>query len=302
MTAATSPTEPSTSTPDVVLPSWIQHLPKRVGPIAQGTTLFTVVSGLGTPSEMIWQTLVRIWEANKEQFSGGNMHGLQSGGYLIIPTNLTHEIQTLEQKEAHRIVAEQWEGWQEIRRAIDGRQQLVPVDSQTSHDQQRTVRLTEKPVVVPSSEMAVPVPVIVASSIKKPEGPATVVLPADQVAPGDRVTEMQSMIQGLERLLAQGLPQTQDAGETMAFVRSTELQTALQGLEDRLAHKLQESLRKITVTQQAPQLPERASMQKQTVLEQMFPPGSMLYVLVVENALLLLMASVILWRWFRSRA
>ena len=86
--------------------------------------LYNIAQTLGVPTETLWQTIVLIWQANKAQFAGGNMHGLQSGTYLVIPPTLAGDIATLSKAEAQRMVAEQWEVWQE--RTIGGRQQGAP--------------------------------------------------------------------------------------------------------------------------------------------------------------------------------
>ena len=90
----------------------------------------------------------------------------------------------------------------------------------------------------------------------------------------------------------------------LAFVKTTELQTALQGLEERIMQRLQDSLKPVVDTQRefSSRSQSSSSLDKQTLLEQWLPTGSILYVLMVENALLLLLAGGMLWRWYRSRA
>ena len=87
----------------------------------------------------------------------------------------------------------------------------------------------------------------------------------------------------------------------MAFVNATELQTALQGLEERLTQRLQESMRQVTESQKAVLVARQLPATQQTMLEQFIPANSMVYVLLVENALLILLAGGLLWRWLRSR-
>ncbi|MGQ4808545.1 hypothetical protein NKDENANG_01928 [Candidatus Entotheonellaceae bacterium PAL068K] len=289
---AASKTTQATSSPS--LPAWLQRLPKRYGAIKQGETLHGVVVALGPPRSEVWPTVVRIWQANKEQFSGGNLHGLRSGAYLTIPADLATTLASLNLQQARKIVAEQWEAWQTLRRAASSRQRLAP-------PRQKPAVLTEKPVV--SSPK--PEPIVAAvprSDAQLDSPPPTVVLPAEPVARAPAITDLHSLLQGLERLLARQLTEPDPAEVRTSFVRATELQTALQGLEERLSQRLQDSLQQMQVSQQALQMAHQASVTQPTRLAQLFPANSMAVILVVENALLILLASGLLWRRVRSRA
>jgi hypothetical protein len=116
--------------------------------------------------------------------------------------------------------------------------------------------------------------------------------------------DVRVLLQGAEELLAQRTSQTSGAGDMLAFVKTSELQTAIQGLEDRIMQRLQESLKPAADTQRA--LSSRSqpstSLDQPTLREQWLPTSSISYVLMVQNALLLLLAGGLLWRWYRSRA
>jgi Tfp pilus assembly protein FimV len=277
------------------LPSWLQHMPRRYGPVKKGATLFGIAKALGAPEEMIWQTIVLIWQANKQRFSAGNMHGLRSGTYLTIPSDLAEGIAAMSRKKAQRIVAAQWDAWQALRRAVSGRQQVAP-------SQKRTVKLAEKQAP-PSPEPALATEESSAAAKEAPVSPPTVVLPAEHASSPAGVADLQSVVQGLEKLLAQRLPQTGTTAEdTPSFVSTTELQVALQGLEERLMQRLQETLQQTRASQKTVQQAGQPPVERQTLLAQMLPASSMVYVLLVENALLLLLAGGILWRWYRSHS
>jgi hypothetical protein len=255
--------------------------------------LYSVVQTLGAPTEALWQTVVLIWQANKTQFAGGNMHGLQSGTYLAIPPTLPEEIATLSKAEAQRMVAEQWEAWQE--RTTGGRQQgatprqepVVLAGAATS----------PRPVVTPLVKEPAP------ASKKESAAPPPVVLPAAKSVPAAGSADVQAVLQSLEAFLAQRLPQRGEAGQAAAFVSTTELQGAIQDLEGRLTQRLQEELqRTATAVPEARRTSQSSAVAKQTILEQWLPANSMVYVLAVENALLLLLVGSLIWRWYRSRS
>jgi hypothetical protein len=110
-------------------------------------------------------------------------------------------------------------------------------------------------------------------------------------------------LQSLEAFLAQRLPQRGEAGQAAAFVSTTELQGAIQDLEGRLTQRLQEELqRTATAVPEARRTSQSSAVAKQTILEQWLPANSMVYVLAVENALLLLLVGSLIWRWYRSRS
>jgi hypothetical protein len=254
--------------------------------------LYNIAQRLGTPIEALWQTIVLIWQANKAQFAGGNMHGLQSGTYLVIPPTLAEDIAMLSKAEAQRMVAEQWEAWQE--RTIGSRQQ-------SPLPQQETVVLTR--------EAASPRPVVTSlvqepslANKKEAASPPPVVLPAAKSVPAAGAADVHAVLQSLEAFLAQRLPQRGEAGQAAAFVSTTELQGALQDLEGRLTQRLQEELqRTATAVPEARWSSQSPAVEKHTILEQWLPASSIVYVLAVENALLLLLVGSLIWRWYRSR-
>jgi pilus assembly protein FimV len=310
---ATAPVKPPTPPQTVrtpTIPAWIQALPARYGPVKRGGTLYSVAQELNVPGNNIWQAIVLLWQANQEQFSGGNMHGLRSGVLLTVPTNFSDKIASMTRQEAQKVVAEQWETWQALRQAVSGQQAVTAAQTEPSASAAipATPAATPAPASTPPPprpSASVSVPAAEASTPAAPEPPArsTVVLPAGQASAPAHTADVQTMLRGLEQLLAQRMPQTGDVpGPPQTFVKSTELQAALQGLEERLSQQLQETLQQVKATQRATQRAAQPVVKQETFLEQLLPQSSMLYVLVVENALLLLLAVAILWRWMRSRA
>jgi Tfp pilus assembly protein FimV len=305
------------------VPPWIQNLPERYGPVKRGRTLFGIMKELGIPKATIWQTIVFIWKANNPQFSAGNLHGLRSGVYLTVPSNLATSIATMSRKEAQGVIAQQWDAWQALRRAVSGRQRIVPVQQETAVLAETSGTLTLKPLPPVEETPAISEkekdpavsekekdPAVsekekepaVSEKEKEPAAASTMVIPAEQAIPTTRVAELQSVLQGLEQLLAQQLPQIGETERVSTFVKATELQTALQGLEERLIQRLQEALQQAKAAQQTAPSTSPPITEEPTLLEQLLPTNSMVYVLAVENALLLLLVIGILWRWLRSSA
>lgn len=287
------PPRPKKPATPVAMPAWLQRLPERYGPVEKGMPLYNIALALGASNEVLWQTIVLIWQANKAQFTSGNMHGLQSGAYLVIPTTLAEGIAALGKAEAQRLVAEQWEAWQMPQRAVGSRQPGGPSRQEpVVLPQEPTLRTAITPAVKESP----------AAGKKEPMAPAAVVLPAVQSAPAAGAADMQVVLQGLETFLAQRLPARGEVGPAAAFVSTPELQGALQEFEERLTRRLQETLQQANAL--APEVRRGSQplvVDKQSVLEQWLPSSSMVYVLMVENALLLLLAGSIFWRWYRSR-
>ena len=281
-TTVSKPEPPSISE---ALRAWQQGLPPRYGPVEKGKTLYSVVVQLGVPKEVIWQAVVRIWQANQAKFSGGNLHGLQSGSFLLLPPDLVEGIATMRIKEARDIIAEQWDQWQTLRRTLQGRQSVVPSRYTSVALSQNRELSTPQPIAIVE-----PTPVSRAS----PLSVATVVLPTELQPTTQLAGDLRLVFRGLEEFLAQRLPELEGRDQMPASVSVVELQTALQGLEERLMQRFQTSVQQITITQQPPSSPTP------TLLEQMLPSTSMVHVLVLENSLLLLIAVGILWRWYRS--
>jgi Tfp pilus assembly protein FimV len=303
--APSRPSKPSVPPRAEALPPWIQNLPERYGPVKRGMTLFGIMEELGIPKATIWQTIVCIWKANNPQFSAGNLHGLRSGVYLTVPSNLATSVATMSSKEAQGVIAQQWDAWQALRRAVSGRQRIAPVQQETAVLAETSETLTLKPLPfieetpVISEKAKEPA---VSEKAKEPAVASTVMIPTEQATPTTRVAELQSALQGLEQLLAQRLPQIGETERVSTFVKATELQTALQGLEERLIQRLQEALQQVKAAQQTAQRTSQPAAEEPTLLEQLLPTDSMVYVLAVENALLLLLVIGILWRWLRSSA
>jgi pilus assembly protein FimV len=287
-----APPKPKKPVVPAASPAWLQRLPERYGPVERGMSLYNIAQTLGTSTEAMWQTIVLIWQANKSQFTGGNIHGLQSGTYLVIPPTLAEDIATLSKAEAQRLVAEQWDAWQE--RTIGGRQQGPTA-------RQEAVVLTqgaESPRPVVTSLVQEPSP----ASKKELASPTPVVLPAAKSVPAANAADVQTVLQSLEAFLAQRLPQRGEAGQAAAFVSTTELQGAMQDLEGRLTQRLQEELqRTLPAVPEARRTSQARAVEEHTLLEQWFPASAMVYVLAVENALLLLLVGSLVWRWYRSR-
>jgi Tfp pilus assembly protein FimV len=274
------------------LRTWQQGLPPRYGPVEAGATLYGIVGQLGVPKGMIWQVIVRLWQANQTKFTGGNLHGLKSGTHLLLPSDLAATASAMTSDEAQRVVAQQWDVWQTLRRTIQGRQSAVP-------SRHTSIARAVTPVPVLSASVsgarASPTPAMLPSAESAPLALATVTLPTElqpaTALPGD----LRLVFRGLEEFLAQRLPQLEAPDNVPTTISAVELQTALQGLENRLVQRFQTSVQQVTLAQQPPS-------SSPTLLEQMLPVDSMVHVLVLENTLLLLVAAGVLWRWYRSGA
>jgi Tfp pilus assembly protein FimV len=318
--------------PKPLAPSWSQRLPGRYGPIERGTTLYSAIEEIGVPKELLWQGIVLIWQANKHEFAGGNLHGLRTGTFLTIPPDFADNLALLGRTEAQRIIAEEWEHWQALRRATSGQQHTVPAGEEPAvvtrkalSDGERRPTASEKAPALRREKAplpkdkptAAPEPLVAATGNtpivgaavpalpkEKMASAAAVVLPANNQARAVEVAELRSVLQGLEDLLSRRLPHPDRPREMTAFVSAGELQVALQGLEERLMQRLQESLEQTTGPRRQVQPISQAALPvgKPSVLEEWLPTNTMVYVLAVENALLLFLAIGILWRWYRNRA
>jgi Tfp pilus assembly protein FimV len=325
------PVAPKKALPKSTASVWSQRLPERYGPIVRGATLYSVVEEIGVPKDMFWQAIVLLWQANKQEFAGGNLHGLRVGMLLTIPSNFAESLATLSRAEAQRFIAEEWESWQALRQATSGQQHAMRAREETAVVTRKAMPPSEKmptpsergpvsnePIPGPKDKPSSSPEPLVTSAGKTPmvgasvpvlpkekiPSTAAVMLPASTPSRAVELAELRSVLQGLEELLTRRLPQTESTKGMATFVSAGELQTALQGLEERLMQRLQESLEQVTLQRrhvqpvsQAPVPVERAS-----VLEAWLPTNTMAYVLAVENAFLLLLAIGILWRWYRSRA
>ncbi len=84
---------------------------ERYGPVERGETLYSIAKALHVPNEKIWQAIVALWRSNKGQFFAGNLHGLQAGTFLEVPSDLAESMAAMRTAEAQEIVANQWEEW-----------------------------------------------------------------------------------------------------------------------------------------------------------------------------------------------
>src|SRR5437016_10623540 len=65
---------------------------ERYGPVERGETLYSIAKALHVPNEKIWQAIVALWRSNKGQFFAGNLHGLQAGTFLEVPSDLAESM------------------------------------------------------------------------------------------------------------------------------------------------------------------------------------------------------------------
>jgi Tfp pilus assembly protein FimV len=269
-------------------PAWSRNLPARYGPVQSGGTLYSIAEDLGVPRDGQWQAVVLLWQANKQEFFGGNMHGLRAGAHLTVPPNLADGIGELSRAEAQRLVAEQWEGWQTLRRTPGGLQQIGPPEKGSAVSTRKPLAPPEGPPL--PGEAKLPPPLTAGASA--------------QTAPAALAgSDMEALVQRMETLLAQRLPQADTPGGTVTFVSATELQGALQTLEERLLQRMQELRPAVAETARDTVLLTRWASpgEAPTLMEQWLPMHTMVYVLVVESTLLLLLGGGFLWRWYRSR-
>jgi hypothetical protein len=146
---------------------------------------------------------------------------------------------------------------------------------------------------------------------EKPVPEPAVVLPVGKAGNMVSMTELQTVLQGLEERLMRRLTltsqtETQEAKLPTALVSTAELQASIQSLEERLTQRLQYMLAQTPEpVQVGPRLPQQvlASAQPPLVVEAAQSVSQLMvpYLLVLTNALLLLLAGVLLWLWWRRR-
>jgi hypothetical protein len=211
--------------------------------------------------------------------------------------------------EAQEIVAEQWEEWRTLQRSGLDKQRVIvaahdadtPATGSTKQDL-ITAEAAKPEATIPvekTAEKPVPVP-----------GPA-VMLPVGKAGNMVSMTELQTVLQGLEERLMRRLTltdqtETQEAKLPTALVSAAELQASIQSLEERLTQRLQYMLAQTPEpVQVGPRLPQQvlASAQPPLVVEAAQSVSQLMvpYLLVLTNALLLLLAGVLLWLWWRRR-
>ena len=98
---------------------------ERYGPVERGETLYSIARGLQVSNDKLWQAVVVLWRANKGQFAGGNLHGLQVGSFLEVPSDFGESVAALRLAEAQETVANQWEEWQTMQRLGTGKQRII---------------------------------------------------------------------------------------------------------------------------------------------------------------------------------
>src|SRR2546426_7743 len=279
----------------------------RYGPIERGETLYGVAKSLHVPNDKLWQAVVALWRANKEQFQGGNLHGLSIGTFLVIPSELAEHMAAMRLSEAQEMVAEQWEEWRTLQRSGLNKQRVVVVahDADAPATGATTRELTTTEAAQP--EATTPAE----KTAEKPAPGQAVVLPVGKAGNMVSMTELQTVLQGLEerlmrRLTPTGQSEIQEAKLPTALVSTSELQASIQSLEERLTQRMQHMLLQtpepVRVGQRPPQQ-TLASAQPPLAVAVAQPVSLPLvpYLLVVMNALLLLLAGALLWLWWRRR-
>ncbi len=237
---------------------------------------------LRVPKSYSWQVAVRIWEHNRDRFVRGKLHGLRIGAYLRMPADLPDSLPRLSPRKAKQMVAEQWDTWQKPA-------QMVVASAALSNRKRKSV------AAAPSRPAAQ-----TAESVVFPSG--------TDVSPPVNMATLESMLQGFEKRLAQRLslpaPNTEaPQAQAITFVSTDDLQTAMQGLEARLIAQLE------TGPRLAGTLPPESSSRQpslrvgmETALASFLAADSFVYVFIVQNVVLLLLAAGVAWRWFRKRA
>lgn len=277
--------------------------PARYGPVERGETLYSVLRHLRIPSDKLWQAAVIVWQANKEQFQGGNLHGLPVGAFLEIPGDLSEQLATIQMRDAAELVAAQWDTWQTVQRASFGKSRVVVAtrEGQTTLDAppQRSPagKRVTRPPAEPSPETGLPA--------------QAVVLPVG--APGNMVSmaDLQTALQGFEerllrRMISPPPSQPQEIKAPTALVSTLDLQSSIQSLEERLTQRMQHAL---VQTSEPVQVGSRVALVPAAVTPAA-PAAetthSMLlvllpYVIVLTNVVLLLLGGGLVWFWLRRR-
>jgi pilus assembly protein FimV len=277
----------------------------RYGPVERGETLYSIAKSLHVPNNKLWQAVVALWRANKEQFQGGNLHGLSVGTFLVIPSDLAEHMAAMGLSEAQEIIAEQWEEWRTLQRSGLNKQPVIvaahaadaPATESTTRDL-ATMEAAKPEATTPAEKTA-----------EKPVPGQAVVLLVGKAGNMVSMAELQTVLQGLEerlmrRLTPTGQTEIQEAKLPTALVSSAELQASIQSLEERLTQRMQQMLSQTPEpvrvgprpSQQTPASAQAPAAAAQPVSLLLVP-----YLLVVANALLLLLAGALLWLWWRRR-
>lgn len=281
---------------------------ERYGPVDRGETLYSIVRGLHVSNDKLWQGVVVLWRTNKGQFAGGNLHGLQVGAFLEVPSDFVESMATLRIAEAQEIVANQWEEWQTLQRLGGAGKQRVIAARDTEANATAPGKREAAPTGAAKREAA---PAPVEKTAEKSPAPQAVVLPVGKSGNLVSMAELQTVLQGLEDRLMRRLTPTaqgQEIKTSSAFVSPAELQASIQSLEERLTQRMQQILLQtstpepVRVGQRPSQLMLSASPLTPAV--EATQPASLLlvpYLLVLMNLLLLLLVGALVWFWLRRR-
>jgi pilus assembly protein FimV len=279
----------------------------RYGPVERGETLYSVARSLHVPHDKLWQAVVVLWQTNKGQFQGGNLHGLPVGTFLVVPSDLAENIAAIRLSEAQGIVAEQWEEWRTLQRSGLSKQPVIV----TAHDADTTATEAAKQDLTTTEAAQREAITPAEKTAEKPVPGQAVVLPVGKAGNMVSMAELQTVLQGLEerltrRLTPTGQTEVQEAKLPTALVSTSELQASIQSLEERLTQRMQQMLSQtpepVRVGQRSLQQTS-ASAQAPLAAAAAQPVSVLLvpYLLVLTNALLLLLAGGLLWLWLRRR-
>jgi hypothetical protein len=130
-----------------------------------------------------------------------------------------------------------------------------------------------------------------------------VLLPTDKASSLISVTELQTLLQGLEERLTRRLsPVHEEPKGAVAFVSASELQTTLQDLEARLTQRVEQMIQQ-RGGQVSPAQPKDQELPRRTVTPLEAAPrtavSSASYVFLLINILLFLCGVILLWRWWQ---
>jgi pilus assembly protein FimV len=280
---------------------------ERYGPIGRGETLYSVAKALHVSNDKLWQAVVTLWRANKGQFQGGNLHGLLVGAFLVVPSDLVENMAAMRLSEAQEIVAEQWEEWRTLQRSGLNKPRVVVAAHEA--DASATESTTRDPTTTEAAQLEATIPA--EKTVEKPVPGQAVVLPVGKAGTVVSMAELQTVLQGLEerlmrRLTPTGQSEIQEARLPTALVSTSELQASMQSLEERLTQRMQHMLSQTPEPVRVGQRPLQqspASAQAPPAAAAAQPVSLLLvpYLLVFTNALLLLLAGVLIWFWLRRR-
>jgi hypothetical protein len=299
---------PVAQTPKATLkPTRTPRRTERYGPVEKGETLYSITKTLHVPNDKIWHGVIALWRANRGQFVGGNLHGLQIGTFLEVPSDLAESIAVLRLTEAQEIVANQWEEWQTLQRLGPGKQRVIAArDTETTATpsgkrETSTTAPVKREAAAPPAEKAA----------EKPTAPQSVVLPVGKQGNMVSMAELQTVLQGLEDRLMRRLTPTAQAKEAKsptAFVSTTELQASIQNLEERLTQRMQQMLTPTPASEPVrvgprPPQPAPPASQPAPAAEAAQPVSLLMvpFLLVLTNVLLLLLVGALVWLWLRRR-